>query len=377
MAYTIPKKKGKKVAAPPVRPIITLERPETTEKIPPSEYIEHKCHNVPGDSTSGQYTVKIPRYGSGTPEDWLIFTDLVKKAISGQNITTGPAMYNCMERVLKGDAKAEFISRAIAEGNSSTEHYKAVMKKMTKHVFPAFAYRDQKRYLSWYLRKPVGMKVKAFSTRLVQLNEYLPFSPPETEGQEPSKLSDDDMKDILYHAMPNSWKQKMTEQGYNYIAHTLTEMTEFFETRIENLETPVETKKGKKGKGKKKVRISEPESEASSSSSDESDKPTKKKCKYHGWCNHTTEQCTTLKELIRKAKKRNKKPKKAGKTYTKHEVNALFKKKFKKAMKKKGNNRVDELNNFEGMKLSDSEKSDNDDDVSMSSFSSETSDNSE
>ena len=46
-------------------------------------------------------------------------------------------------------------------------------------------------------------------------------------------------------------------------------------------------------------------------------------------------------------------------------------------MKKKSNNRVDELNNFEGMKLSDSEKSDNDDDVSMSSFSSETSDNSE
>ena len=81
-------------------------------------------------------------------------------------------MYNCMERVLKGDAKAEFISRAAAEGNRSTEHYKAVMKKMTKHVFPAFAYRDQKRYLSWYLRKPVGMKVKAFSTRLVQLNEY-------------------------------------------------------------------------------------------------------------------------------------------------------------------------------------------------------------
>mgnify|MGYP000178994996 CR=1 FL=1 len=87
------------------------------------------------------------------------------------------------------------------------------------------------------------------------------------------------MKDILYYAMPDSWKQKMTEQGYNYIAHTLTEMTEFFETRIENLETPVETKKGKKGKGKKKVRISEPESEASSSSSYESTyKLTKKKC---------------------------------------------------------------------------------------------------
>ena len=110
------------------------------------------------------------------------------------------------------------------------------------------------------------------------MNTY-PFFPPETEGQESSKLSDDDMKDILYHAMPNSWKQNMTEQGYNYIAQTLTEMTEIFEIRIENLETPVETKKFNKGKGKKKVRISEPESEASSSSSYESTyKLTKKKC---------------------------------------------------------------------------------------------------
>ena len=64
MTCTIPKKKGKKVTAPPVRPIITLGRPETTEKVPPSEYIEHKCQNVPSDSTSGQFTVKIPRYGS-------------------------------------------------------------------------------------------------------------------------------------------------------------------------------------------------------------------------------------------------------------------------------------------------------------------------
>ena len=37
---------------------------------------------------------------------------------------------------------------------------------------------------------------------------------------------------------------------------------------------------------------------------------------------------------------------KAGKPYTKNEVNALFKKKFKKAMKKKGNNCVDEQNNI-------------------------------
>ena len=63
MDYSIPKKKGTKIAAPHVRPIITLERPDVKDKIPPSEYIEHKCHNDPGDPKSGQYVVKIPRYG--------------------------------------------------------------------------------------------------------------------------------------------------------------------------------------------------------------------------------------------------------------------------------------------------------------------------
>ena len=83
-------------------------------------------------------------------------------------------MYNCMEHILKGDAKPEFISHSTAQGNRIIEHYAIVMANMTKHVFPAFAYRDQKHYLSRYLRK-------------LQPNEYLPFSPPETEGQASSK----------------------------------------------------------------------------------------------------------------------------------------------------------------------------------------------
>ena len=59
-----------------------------------------------------------------------------------------------------GNAKAEFISRATAGGNYTVEHCAIVMANIMKHLFPAFAYRDQKRYLSWYLRKPTGMKVE-------------------------------------------------------------------------------------------------------------------------------------------------------------------------------------------------------------------------
>ena len=113
-------------------------------------------------------------------------------------------MYAFMDRVLTGDAKAEFDAKADAQGNKSVANFEIVMNKMTAHVFPIYAYRDQKRYLARYLRKPPGMKVKAFTTRLVQLNEYLTYFPPDTPGQEVGKMAADDLKEILYHAMSNS-----------------------------------------------------------------------------------------------------------------------------------------------------------------------------
>ena len=93
--------------------IIPLERPEK-EDFKQIKYIDHTCHNTPGDSASGNYVIKIPRFDSDTPEQWIIFVDLVHKALVGQNVTTGSSMYKCMERVLKGDAKAEFyLSRKL------------------------------------------------------------------------------------------------------------------------------------------------------------------------------------------------------------------------------------------------------------------------
>ena len=86
------------------------------------------------------------------------------------------------------------------------------------------------------------MKARSFRTRLIQLNTYLPYFSPDCPGQQVTSLPDDDIKEILYHTMPNTWKKKMVEQRYNYL-------DEFFETRIENLENqshrvfPQETRK--------------------------------------------------------------------------------------------------------------------------------------
>ena len=50
-------------------------------------------------------------------------------------------------------------------------------------------------------------------------------------------LSVDKIMDIIYHSMPNTWKNKMIEQGFIYADFTIKEMTDFFETRGENLES--------------------------------------------------------------------------------------------------------------------------------------------
>ena len=335
-----------------VKPIIPLARPEKDE-LDASEYIDHTCHNTPGDTTSGKYVIKIPRFDSGTPEEWIIFVDLIQKSLVGQNVTTGPPMYECMERVLKGDAKAEFLQQANLVGSRTVANFTTVMATMTVHVFPTYAYRDQRRYMQRYLKKPHDMKVRSFTTRLIQLNTYLPYFPPDRPGQQVTSLPDDDIKEILYHAMPNTWKKKMIEQGYNYLDGPIHAMAEFFETRIENLEksippsVPSRNNKKKSKKGKKKE-------------DSEEEHVGHKFCQYHGMCGHTTDECTTLKALVKQAKQKKGKHFQKKKRFTKHEVNIMVQKEVKKAMKKKKKKRTEDLRAFEKMSVSDSDQESSD-----------------
>ena len=59
--------------------------------------------------------------------------------------------------------------------------------------------------------------------------------------------------------MTNTWENKMIEQGFNYADSTIKEMTDLFETRVENLESKEEknksstaAKKSKKSTKKRK-----------------------------------------------------------------------------------------------------------------------------
>ena len=65
-----------------VEPITSLVRLEKDE-LEAFEYIDNKCHNSTGDTTSRKYVIKIPIFDSDTPEEWIIFVDLVQKSLVG------------------------------------------------------------------------------------------------------------------------------------------------------------------------------------------------------------------------------------------------------------------------------------------------------
>ena len=99
------------------------------------EYIDLACHNTPKDTASGKYVIKIPRLDSGTPEEWIIFVDIVQKSSLGQNTSTSPPMCKCMKRVLKGDAKAVYCQQANLVGSRTVVKFTALMTTMTVHIY--------------------------------------------------------------------------------------------------------------------------------------------------------------------------------------------------------------------------------------------------
>ena len=82
------------------------------------------------------------------------------------------------------------------------------------------------------------MKVHTFTTRFIQLNNYLPYFPPDSVRQMVAAMSDDEVKEILYYAKHNLRRKQMIEQGRNYLDRFIQEMTTLFETQVEIIATP-------------------------------------------------------------------------------------------------------------------------------------------
>ena len=251
-------------------------------------------------------------------------------------------------------------------------------------MFKSTDYRDQKTYMRRYMVKPRSLSIRAYVARVRELNSYLEHFPTGNVNIEATCLGEDEIKDILFHGIPKSWQQHMIKQGFSYQEEAVTAFISFCE-RLEAIETPIPKKKSASTKSthksskKKRKAVSFESDDSDDDDDDSNDGP--KYCKLHGKCSHTTDQCKDIKQLVKAEKERRKNSKFKRAKYNKkfdskkfrkknrQEVNALVEKRIKKLLKK-NKTALNELNNFENIKLSDDEKSSS----SRSSSSSSSSD---
>ena len=101
----------------------------------------------------------------------------------------------------------------------------------------------------------------------------------------------------------------MIEQGFNHTVSTIKEMTDFFETKVENLEpkedkkkSSVASKKSRKSPKKRKREDSDSSVVEPSKELTEALRPVRKYCILHGKCSHSTDNCKDLRTMINKHK---------------------------------------------------------------------------
>ena len=287
-------------------PPIPLEKPPVKE-LDKDQYLALKLKSIPTRNNSAEYTLNVPYFQSGTPEEWLKFLQNLERVFLGQNLTTGPNKFSMTRRLLVGDSLSHFDRKAETfkddNGNpvETEANFKSSLRAVTETILNKKALLTQKRYMRRILRKPKDMTTRMYCARFAELNKYLESFPPYREGQ---SLPDDEVLEHLEFAIPNSWQKQMVLQGFNTLEHTMEEFIEFCE-RLEFSEDiydsshvgqKANTKTGAKGTDSKQ-----------SSGNPSLKRKLDKYCLYHGNnSTHITDECKVLKAQAEKMAKAHK-----------------------------------------------------------------------
>ena len=252
----------------------------TTKRDEKEKPIGFELRTIPTDADSSKIKFNVYVFKNGTCEEWLRHKKNIRTILTGLNATNGPSSFSIARRLLEGEPLSAFNAKASEVGTETVLHFKDCMDAVTQMVFPQRALQRQRRYMRRNLRKPRDVTIRNFRTRLLELNSYLTEFP--GTGGDAQKLDDDDLKELMEFAIPNTWQKAMVLQGFNPVDKTIDDFVEFCE-RLEFAEQMTDSVTGKNSNASQNE--SKKRQGHNGSKTSEGAKIPKKKCQKTGdWC---------------------------------------------------------------------------------------------
>ena len=124
--------------------------------------------NIVLDSTfpDNKVKVSIPKYGSGSAEDWLKFLADVKNVVQAKQWSVKPQQLHSMYGLLlKDQAKALYTRHTSGVATLSVQAINDAITEMTREYLPIDCAKNTSRYLL-SLKKPYDMTIESFYTRV-------------------------------------------------------------------------------------------------------------------------------------------------------------------------------------------------------------------
>jgi hypothetical protein len=190
------------------------------------------------DKESKTYTVKVNRYDSGSPEEFLKWRLILAEQVKNNGYTDSPDnIMNLAQAMLVGRSLEAFLNeKRSQEAKNKARKFKTLVEHTPKQMYDfsilelsirAFAiqsgWRDANGRQREYTRKDLFMgnlNPEKFSQRLQDLNRYLDFIPIEktSDNQKITKaygksLPEDGIISIMGRAIPPEWTVNLLPLG--------------------------------------------------------------------------------------------------------------------------------------------------------------------
>jgi hypothetical protein len=210
-----------------------------------------------------------------------------QRPIQGPN--GGTAMFRLARRLLQGPALQAFDAANITvPGNQVTfQRFEMVLNEMAKSYFTEDAASKQLESLR-NTKKPRNIPIKQFASRVLEVNSFLPYFPPEGE-QVIQPLNQAELYRTICNAAPSAWRNKLLTSNQRDLS--LMQLVTYF-SNLESIEEHQERKHKRRAQ-----RSNHQNRQGSDTPQDEQNhtKQSSLKVTQEKWCelhqNHTHDTC--------------------------------------------------------------------------------------